>query len=272
MHRRPARRLPFARMTLVAAVAALALSGLGPVAHPAPAAAATLNEIATQVLGMINAERTKRGLVPLRAHPGLQTIANDRAAYMAQHQELKHPSCVSCMFKNAGIQYYSGTEVIAWTGWSPSSGNAAQSLFSAWRNSSLHWSILMSSKYNYFGIAAGYKSGGYGTYMAGEITESKDRTKPWAKMTGTSRSGTTVKWTWKGADTKLQTHTSGLKNFDVQYKVDGGTWKTIRSGTTAKSLTLYSRARGHCYYLRVRSRDNRLYVSSYTASLKVCVP
>ena len=273
--RSPSLRLaPSVRRWLVTALAAIVLSGVGPVANPAPAAAATLDSIETTILGWINAERTKRGLVPLRVHGGLVAIANDRAAYMAQQQQLKHPSCVKCLFDNAGIQYYSGTEVIAWTGYAPSASGdtAAQSLFSAWRNSSLHWGILMSSKYNYIGLGAGWKSSGHGTYLAGLLTESKDRTKPWAKVSGSSRSGTTVSWSWTGADTKLQTHTSGLKNFDVQYRVDSGTWKTIRSGTTAKSLSLSSRARGHCYSIRVRARDNRLYVSSYTSAVKVCVP
>jgi uncharacterized protein YkwD len=259
------------RLLLTATFAAVAVTGVGPVANPAPVAASTLDTMETTILGWINAERTKRGLVPLRLHAGLVTIANDRAAYMASTQVLKHPSCVHCLFDNAGIQYYSGTEVIAWSGYAPGD-TAAKSLYSAWRNSSLHWGILMSSRYNYIGLGAAWKSSGHGTFLAGELTESKDRTRPWARMGGASRSGTTVSWAWSGADTRLQTHMSGLKNFDVQYRVDSGTWTTIRSGTTAKSLSLSSRARGHCYSLRVRSRDNRLYVSSYTGAVQVCVP
>jgi uncharacterized protein YkwD len=271
MTRSRARTSALGRLLLAATFAAVVVTGAGPLANPAPVAASTLDTMETTILGWINAERTKRGLVPLRLHSGLVAIANDRAAYMASTQVLKHPSCVHCLFDNAGIQYYSGTEVIAWTGYAPGD-TAAKSLFSAWRNSSLHWGILMSSKYNYIGLGAGWKSSGHGTFLAGELTESKDRTRPWSKMGTSSRSGTTVSWAWSGADTKLQTHTSGLKNFDVQYRVDSGTWTTIRSGTTAKSLSLSSRARGHCYSLRVRSRDNRLYVSSYTSAVQVCVP
>ena len=259
------------RLSLAAAVAAIALLGVGPVAHPAPVAASSLGAIATTILGWINAERTKRGLVPLRVHPGLMQIATARAATMAENQVLKHPSCVHCLFDAAGIQYYSGTEVIAWSGYSPAA-SPEKSLFDAWRDSPLHWGILMSKTYNYIGIAADWKSSGHGTYLAAELTESKDRTKPWAKMGTASLSGTTASWTWTGADTRLQTHTAGLKNFDVQYRVDSGTWSTIRSGTTAKSLSLGSRAGGHCYSLRVRSRDNRGYVSSYTSAVTVCVP
>jgi uncharacterized protein YkwD len=269
-----ASRAVVARVSLAAALAVGVLSGAGSFVTPAPVAAttaSTLDAIEVQILGWVNAERVKRGLVQLKVHSGLVAIANSRAAYMASTQVMKHPSCVHCLFDNAGLQYYSGTEVIAWSGYAPGD-TAAKSLFSAWRNSSLHWGILMSSRYNYIGLGAGYKSGGHGTFMAGELTESVDQTIPWARMGTASRSGTTVSWAWTGADTKLQTHTSGLKNFDVQYRVDSGTWSTIKSGTTARSLSLGSRARGHCYSLRVRSRDNRGYVSLYTATVRVCVP
>ena len=259
------------RLSLVAVFAATGLTVVGPVANPAPVAAITTGTVESTILGWINTERTKRGLVPLRLHAGLVDLAGDRADSMASTGVFKHPSCVHCMFDKRGIQYWSGTEVIAWTSLGLST-DAAKSLFSAWRNSSLHWGILMSSKYNYIGLGVADKSATKGTYAAGLLTESRDRTKPWASMRSGSRSGTTVTWTWAGGDRKLQTHTAGLKNFVVQYRVDGGSWKTIRTGTTAKSLSLSSRARGHCYSLRVKARDNRDLLSAYTRGVKVCVP
>ena len=176
------------------------------------------------------------------------------------------------MFDARGIQYYSGTEVIAWSGYGfDRSSEAAKSLYSAWRNSSLHWGILMSSRYNYIGLGVADRSQTKGTYAAGLLTESRDQTIPWAKMGGGSRSGSTVSWSWNGADNRLQTHTAGLKNFVVQYRVDDGTWQTIRTGTTAKSLSMADRARGHCYSLRVQARDNRGLRSYWSAAARVCV-
>jgi uncharacterized protein YkwD len=259
------------RLALTAVFAAGAVTFVGPMSNPAPVAAATASTVESTILGWVNAERTKRGLRPLRLHAGLVDLAGDRAETMASTGVFKHPSCVKCMFDDRGIQYYSGTEVISWSGYELSE-NPANSLYSAWRNSSLHWGILMSSKYNYIGLGVADRSSTNGTYAAGLLTESRDRTTPWAKMGNGSRSGTSVTWSWSGGDRKLQTHTAGLKNFVVQYKVDGGSWSTIRSGTTAKSLTLSNRARGHCYSLRVRSRDNRDYLSSYTAAVQVCIP
>lgn len=74
------------------------------------------------------------------------------------------------------------------------------------------------------------------------------------------------------ADVLLQTHTAGLKNFDLEYRVDYGTWSVIRSGTTSTSLSLGSRPHGHYYSLRVRSRDWRGNVSYWTTSIRVWVP
>lgn len=262
---------PF-RLLLAAAFAAIVIMGVGPLAHPAPAAAATTADtMETTILGLINAERTKRGLVPLRLHAGLVALADDRAATMASTGVFAHPSCVSCVVTSRGIQYYSTTEVIAWSGW-PWGDQAAQSIFQAWKNSSLHWSILMSSKYNYIGLGVAYRSANGRTYASGNLTESNDQTRPWGRMSQVTRAGTTVSWTWTGADTRLQTHTAGLKNFDVQYRVGSGTWTTIRSGTTATSLSLGSRAHGHWYGLRIRARDNLGYVSYYSAELRVWVP
>jgi len=81
-----------------------------------------------------------------------------------------------------------------------------------------------------------------------------------------------VSFTWTGADRLLQTHTAGLKNFDVQLKRDSGSWRTIRTGITATSLTLWNRAGGHWYRLRVRARDERGNVSGWTKQIRVWVP
>ena len=39
----------------------------------------------------------------------------------------------------------------------------------------------------------------------------------------------------------LQTHTAGLRDFDVQYRIDSGSWRTLRNDTTTRSLTLTDR-------------------------------
>jgi uncharacterized protein YkwD len=259
------------RLLLAATLAAVTLTAVGPIAHPSPVQAGTAETMEGKLVSLVNAERTKRGLVPLRLHPGLVDLAGDRAAYMASKNLLAHITCLGCTLSSRGIQWYAAGEVIAWTSY-PWGDQAAQSIYNAWRGSSGHWAMLMSSRYNYLGVGVAYRSANGRTYAAGELTESKDRTAPWAQMKSASRSGTTVNWSWYGADTALQTHTAGLKNFDVQYRVDGGTWYTIRTSYTPKSLSLSGRARGHWYGVRVRARDNLGLVSYFTSEMRVWVP
>lgn len=258
------------QLLAVAVLAAAVTTGVGPVAHPADVRAGTAENMEAQLFSLINNARVNRGLVPLRGWYRLTDMAGDRAAWMAKTGSMSHPSCLGCMFTDYGVQWYSVGEVLAWTSY-PWGSQAAQSIFNGWKGSSWHWSMLMSSTFNYIGLGVALASNGR-TYAAGELSESKDHTRPWARMSGSSRSGTTVAWSWTGADTRLQTHTAGLKNFDVQYRVDSGTWSTIRSGTTAKSLSLSGRAGGHYYGLRVRSRDNLGYVSGWTAEVRIWVP
>ncbi|MBI2780738.1 MAG: CAP domain-containing protein [Chloroflexi bacterium] len=268
------RSRPFAavsRLVVAAMLAATFVTAVGPIANPAPVAASTSDTMESMVVSLVNAERTKLGLVPLRLHSGLISLAGDRAAYMASIGAMQHISCLSCTLNARGIQWYSAGEVIASNNY-PWGSQAAQQIFNGWMSSSTHRAILMSSTYNYIGVGVAYRSANGWTYASSVLTESRDRTRPWARMSTAWHSGTTVYWSWTGADTRLQTHTAGLKNFDVQYRVGTGTWVTIRSGTTARSLYLYGRAHGRWYGLRVRARDNLGYVSSYSAELRVWVP
>ena len=272
---RPATRPALRRLVLIAAFAAITSSAVGPAAHPAPASATTLSptasSIETQLLSWVNNARAQRGLVSLRLRAGLVAMSGDRAAYMASTGVLAFPSCLSCMYTTYNVQKYNYGEIISWSSYNWGT-EAAQSIWNGWRNSSSHWGKLMSSTFNYIGIGIAYRSANQSTWASADLTESKDVTNPWGKFGSGSVSGTTVAWSWTGADTRLQTHTAGLQNFDVQYRVDSGSWTTIRSGTTAKSLSLTGRAHGHWYGLRIRARDNLGHVSSYTAELHFWVP
>jgi uncharacterized protein YkwD len=260
-----------ARTLLSALLVAALATAAGPLAHPSPVAAGTAETMEAKIVSLVNAERTKRGLVPLRVHSALVKLAGDRAAYMVSINQMQHISCLGCTLNARGIQWWSAAENIAWTNY-PWGDQAALSIFNSWKNSSGHWAILMSSHYNYIGLGVAYRSANHSTFASAVLTESRDQTRPWARMSTVSRSGTTVTWSWTGADTTLQTHTAGLKNFDVQYRVGSGTWVTIRSGTTARWLSLSGRAHGYYYGLRVRARDNAGYVSAYSAELRIWVP
>jgi uncharacterized protein YkwD len=267
------RRAQVGRLLLATMFAAVIGSGAIPAIHrPAVAQAATAYSIETEILGWLNRDRVANGLRQLRLDTRLRDLAEYRAGIMASTGVLSHTiaGCLSCQLTSRGIQWYSEGECIAWTGraWGD---EAAKSIYSLWHDSS-HWPLLMSAKFNYIGIGIVYRSANKTTWSALVLTESVDHSRPWSKMTSKSVSGTTVHWSWSGADYVLQTHTAGLKNFDVEYRVDSGSWYLIKSGTTSTSLTLYSRAHGHYYGLRVRSRDWRGNLAYWTSELRVWVP
>ena len=256
------------RVVTAALLLAGALAVVGPISRPAPVAAATATEVEAKLLSLINAERLRRGLVAERPYSKLTDLAGDRAAYMASINRMEHISCLGCTLNSRDVNWISAGEVIAWSSYP--SDQVAQMIFNGWMNSSSHRAILMSSTYNYIGVGAALRTANNYWYSSIVVVEKRDHTKPYVRTGTASRSGSTLTWTWTGADTKLQTHTAGLKNFDVQYRVGDGTWSTIKSGTTAKSLSL-TRGTG-TYGIRVRARDNRDYISSWSSEMRIVVP
>ena len=91
-------------------------------------------------------------------------------------------------------------------------------------------------------------------------------------MTGAGRSGDDVSWSWSGYDPRLQTHWAGLRDFDVQYRIGSGSWRTIRDNITSTSLTLRDRVHGRSYAIRVRATDRRGNVGKWTAESRIWVP
>jgi hypothetical protein len=148
---------------------------------------------------------------------------------------------------------------------------AAKSLYRLWKQSPSHWALIVSRRFNYVGVGTAYRYSNGKTFASIVFTESPDHTGARSSISGVSASGRDVTWRWRGYDVALQTHTAGFKNFDVQYRVDRGSWRTIRSGTTTTSLTLSNRAGGHYYGLRVRGRDRAGNVGSWTAEKRIWV-
>ena len=82
-----------------------------------------------------------------------------------------------------------------------------------------------------------YRSSNRRTFGSAVLTESPDHTRPIARINRAVRSGDDLRWTWNGYDPRLQTHTAGLRDFDVQYRVGSGSWVTSRNDTTSKSVS-----------------------------------
>ncbi len=130
----------------------------------------------------------------------------------------------------------------------------------------------MSTRFNYVGFGTQVRPSDGRVFASAVFTESRDHTAPRARMLSATRTGTTIAFTWHGFDPRLQTHWTHLRDYDVWYRVDGGAWRRIRDNTTATSLRLTSRARGHRYAVMVRARDHAGNVGGLSQPVSIAVP
>lgn len=248
------------------AVALLILAAAVP-----PAAGATIVQPERDIMSLVNQARAARGLAPLRTDSRLWVVAGERAAAMASSDVLSHSAAGSLAdgLRAEGIQWYGHGEVIAYS--SGSAATAGQALFNLWASSAPHWTLLMSTTFNYLGVGVATSSSGR-VYGSIALTESMDRTAAQARVVKRTASGDDIRWSWRGWDPELQTHTAGLRDYTVQLRRDRGAWVTIASGTTSTSRTTANRVRGHTYGLRVRARDRAGNVGPWSPELRVWVP
>jgi uncharacterized protein YkwD len=221
----------------------------------------------------LNHDRAVRGLRSLRVDIRLQGIATTRAQELASLGLLSHsaPGNLGSQLNAAGVRWYGWGEDIGWSSYSWGH-DVALSLYTMWKHSPGHWKLMMSNRYNYLGIGLGYRWPDGATYASIVFAEMPDHSAPTARMTSAVRTGTSVSFRYKGTDTILQTHTAGLKDYDVEYKVDAGPWTIIRTHRTASSITLKSRAHGHTYYIAVRARDAKGNVGRWSSPKHLYVP
>jgi hypothetical protein len=224
-----------------------------------------------QVMDNVNAARVARGLAPLRSDWRLWILADERAAMMASSDVLSHgvAGSLEAGLERKGIQWYRHGEVVAFS--SASGGAAATHLFDLWASSPSHWALLVSGSFNYLGVGLSVSGSGR-TYGSIVLTESNDRTGARASVVSAVVDGNDVRWSWRGADPLLQTHTAGLRDFAVQLRADRGAWKTVSAATTSTGRTAPDRPGGHWYGLRVRARDRAGNVGPWSAERRVWVP
>ncbi len=268
------RRPAYRRAAAIAAILAVALIIPSALPAPAQAAVATASSVESSILARVNRARENRGLRPLRLDSRLAALADDRATNLVSAGSFSHAAAggsLSTALKTASVQAYAWGEVLAWWPGGLTSTTAA-AVVSTWKKSSGHWALLMSRTMNYvaFGVAVRRSDGR--VFASGLLTESRDHTAPKARIDSVSRSGTTITFKWHGYDPPLQSHWARVKDYDVWYRTDGGAWRLIRDNTTATSLRLANRGRGHKYELMVRARDRAGNVGRQSAPLGIRVP
>ncbi len=253
---------PFRSLGSLALAATLLVSFTSPVAAALPALdLSTLVQAEGSLASFVNAERTGQGLVALQVDPDIAAIARQRAEAMAAMDLMSHKNAdgsdVFDQIVAAGIPWFGAGEVIVWNSWPGAADSTAQAV-TAWFGSAPHRSILLSSDFNYVGFGAAVSPVSGYRYYAGVVVKRTDRTAAWAKAGTTSqkvvdatRAQVTVRWT--GGDPRLQVLTAGLRDYEVQRRVVGGTWRALGFKTGSSVTETLPRSRSYEY--RVRAHD-----------------
>jgi uncharacterized protein YkwD len=256
---------------LPALIIASLVATLVAVATPQPTLAVTASEVELTLTNLVNKSRTDAGLKALRTDSDLAAVAGLRATRQRDANVMGHSigGNLKAQLAAYDVPWYRYGENVGYTT-STWGSKAAQSIHSMWMASPSHRALIMSSSFNYVGAGLAYRSSNGRTYASIVFSESPDHTAARASVLRVSRSGDDVTWTWTGYDPVLQTHTAGLRDFDVQVRRGSNAWTTFRNDTTTRALTLYDRS--GTYGLRVRARDRRGNVGPWTAELRVWIP
>lgn len=252
---------------------AVMLATLGAMARPAPTLAVSSTSLEATLASMINATRVNAGLKGLRADGDLSDIAGLRATRMRDANTMNHTvgGNLAAQLAWYKVAWYRYGENVAATSY-PWGSQAAVNIHAMWMASPSHRDLILSKSFNYIGVGLAYRSTNGRTFASVVFAESPDQTSARASITSGTRSGRSITWTWNGNDPVLQTHTAGLRDFDVQYRIDSGAWRTLRNDTTSRSLTVTDRASRMTYGLRVRATDRRGNVGPWTAEKRIWVP
>jgi len=260
--------IPALRRGRLASLALAAVLGLviaapgGALATTAPVDEVALSAAETAMVAALNLDRTSHGLIPVRVDPRLMAIARARSDDMVAKDYFAHVQPdgrnVFDIYTAQHITWYNGGEIIAYNGFPMDSTVAAANY--QWKNSPTHYSIIMSTSYNYVGVGLAVDPVTGKKVWTADYLRGPDRTAARATVytpkvvAGPTASTRYAKLSWTGYDVRLQAYTSGLRSYTVQRRVDGGTWTSVLVGTTAHTATV-KMSLGHLYEFRFVARD-----------------
>ncbi|MFI5254596.1 MAG: CAP domain-containing protein, partial [Candidatus Limnocylindrales bacterium] len=158
------------RLVPLVLVAGLLLAAAPPVTATDPSLAAA----ETTMVGLLNAQRTAAGLVPLQVDARLTTIARARSTDMAVNDYFGHQQpdgrYAWDLMNAAGIVWYGAGEIIGRTAGLTLSGSVT-AVAQSWQASAPHAAIISSNTFNYFGVGVAIDATGRiiwtGVFMQG---------------------------------------------------------------------------------------------------------
>ncbi|HVL53340.1 MAG TPA: CAP domain-containing protein [Vitreimonas sp.] len=245
-----------------AAVIALGAAGVG--VPSAAAADLSIGEAEMEMVRLLNRERAKLGLLPVRVDSRLMAIARERSTDMATKHYFSHTQPdgrnVFDLVIAANIKWYGLAEIIAANNASTLADSAAVAR-NGWMLSPGHRSVVVSNSYNYVGVGLAIDTVKNRKIWTAVFMKGPDRTGGWLKFNplpafsiASSERYRTVKVSWAGGDVQLVVLTSGFRHYQIQVRTNGGAWSWWSYGTTAteRSIRVW---RGYNYDLRVRACD-----------------
>lgn len=274
----PMTHLPRALLRPLAMLAgALLVASLAIPAAATPASAASIATVAdaeAALIRLLNSDREKAGLVPLRVDATLMRIAGDRSADMVRYGYFSHTEPDGDTYldyvRAAGLTWYAGGETIASDRY-PGLDYSVGVTRLGWMNSPSHKAIVLSKDYNYFGVGLAVSSVGIHRWTAVYLKmpdHSGGSVEPGLpSLTAASAGKRTMTLSYRAADLRLQVLTAGLRDVEVQRRIDGGGWGSL--GWTTATSTRQSLAVGHAYEFRFRARDLRGNVGSWSRVVTV---
>ncbi len=239
-----------------------------------PATVSTAATMDSQILNSMNADRASRNLVALRVDSRLAAWATDRAAWMADHAILTHTSYGGSpcnLFVVERITWYQCGEAIADTT-TTFGAKAASALYGLWKGSPEHFALITSSTFNYVGVGVAYRAANHTTYGSILFLEGPEHNRPIPSWTSAYHYAQTVHWSWTAYEPRLQTHTAAVANYDVQIRVNRGSWHWLRIRSTGTSATFRNLAPGTSLEIRIEARDTVGNVSGWLTSTTFTVP
>ncbi len=225
--------------------------------------ATTASAAEAAMVAALNADRTSRGLVPVRVDARLMAIARARSADMVANNYFSHTQPdgrnVFDILSASGITWFGAGEIIAWNNY-PTLDTSLQRANLDWLGSPGHYAIVVSTSYNYVGVGLAVDPATGKKFWTAAYLKGPDRTGARASAkapsvhAGSTSSRRRVSLTWSGADVRLQVLTSGLYTYRLQRRTDGGPWVTVKSSTTRTSFS-FDLPRHHTYQFRIQARD-----------------
>lgn len=137
-----------------------------PATTTSPVVEAPSSDYATEVVRLVNIERTKNGLSPLTMTQNLNNAATVRANEIVTSFSHTRPDGTSCftVLKDLGISYNACGENIA------AGQRTPAEVVNAWMNSEGHRANILNSSFNKIGVGVVENSSSYGIYWSQMFT------------------------------------------------------------------------------------------------------